>query len=292
MTPESNHTRRGTATLVGRRTFLVRAAALIVAPELLHHAGRRNAPSLAIGVLSPSEQTDGYRGALLGVEEAGHAAKLFGGSVRLVRMNDPGEGRALTAIVGDGSLEHMHALARRATAKELLVMNAECTADELRGEGCADFLFHVAPSAAMLRQAGALAPGASEVVAWDGTLVRFGADTLNDRFRQRFGVSMTPAAWGAWFAVKALWESALRVEDATPAVLAAYLVRDATQFDGHKGKPLSFRSWDHQLRQFLYARVGKTLVDVPEDPRGAPSARIVLDRLGASASSTSCRLVK
>jgi hypothetical protein len=276
---------------VDRRTFLARAAAaLVIAPELTRVARPRREPALSIGILSPSEVTDRYRGALLGVEEAEHAAKLFGGSVQLARRNDPGDRRALSAIIGDGSLEHMRVLARRATAKELVVMNSECTADELRGEGCADFLFHVAPSDAMVRQARALAHGAEQVVAWDGGLVRFGADTLNDRFRQRFGVSMTPAAWGAWFAVKALWESSLRLKNTTPAALVEYLSRDTTQFDGHKGKPLSFRSWDHQLRQFLYARVGSKLVDVPEDPSGAPSARIVMDRLGASASSTSCHI--
>ena len=100
---------------------------------------------------------------------------------------------------------------------------------------------------------------------------------------------MTPPAWGAWFAVKALWESSLRMKSVEPRQLADYLTRDTTQFDGHKGRPLSFRPWDHQLRQLVYARVGKKLIDIPQNPAADASSRDVLDALGQTAASTTCR---
>jgi ABC transporter substrate binding protein (PQQ-dependent alcohol dehydrogenase system) len=152
-------------------------------------------------------------------------------------------------------------------------------------------MFHIAPSDAMIRDARARAKGATAVTAWDPALFRFGADTLNDRFRKRFEMPMTAPAWGSWFAVKVLWEASLRMKSADPRLLAEFLDRDTTQFDGHKGRPLSFRPWDHQLRQFLYARVGGKLVDVPQSATPETTSREFLDELGTKASATSCHFV-
>jgi hypothetical protein len=99
----------------------------------------------------------------------------------------------------------------------------------------------------MSRDAMSLArsPAKARAEAWDASLSRFGADTLNQRFSARFHEPMTSGAWSAWFAVKAIWESALRLKSADAQSIAQHLVRDTTQFDGHKGTPLSFRPWDH-----------------------------------------------
>jgi hypothetical protein len=90
-----------------------------------------------------------------------------------------------------------------------------------------------------------------------------------------------------------LWESALRARSAEPAALLRYLESDAAQFDGHKGRPLSFRSWDHQLRQPLYVTAPSADASV-EVPRGQPgageSSRDVLDRLGTPREKSECRM--
>ena len=110
-----------------------------------------------------------------------------------------------------------------------LFMNVGCSSDALRGAECGALAFHVYPSDAMVLDAAKQAPNAREVVVWDHSLVRFGADTLNGRFLNRFGFGMTPLAWTTWFAVKALWESALRMKSAEPGVLAEFLTRDTTR---------------------------------------------------------------
>jgi ABC transporter substrate binding protein (PQQ-dependent alcohol dehydrogenase system) len=142
----------------------------------------------------------------------------------------------------------------------------------------------------MLQDARSAAPGATAALAWDASLTRFGADTLNERFRRRFGADMTSAAWSAWFAVKVLWESSLRMKSAARAPLADYLTRDTTRFDGHKGQPLSFRPWDHQLRQPLYARTATGFVEVPATRAPNESANDALDRLGKSTRASACHL--
>jgi hypothetical protein len=272
---------------IDRRSFLRATAALCAGARLDWRSG----PMLRIGILSTGDDARArHDGALLGVEEAKHAAELFGGGAELVGVPDPASvPRSVAAVIGNDSLSAGQALTRRAGDGSVLFMNVSCAADELRGSACSSFAFHVCPSAAMMRDARAQAPGATDVVAWDGSLVRFGADTLNDRYRKRFGRSMTPASWAAWFAVKALWESSLRTKSAEPRRIADYLVRDATQFDGHKGRPLSFRSWDHQLRQFVYARIDGKLVEVPQGARPQTTSRDLLDKLGVSASASPCR---
>jgi hypothetical protein len=88
--------------------------------------------------------------------------------------------------------------------------------------------------------------------------------------------------------VKALWESALRQKSGDAKQIGDYLVRDTTQFDGHKGAPLSFRSWDHQLRQPIYVvSAGNRPTQIPE-LTGDDSVRDALDRLGRSTRAASC----
>jgi ABC transporter substrate binding protein (PQQ-dependent alcohol dehydrogenase system) len=169
-----------------------------------------------------------------------------------------------------------------------------CDADALRGRECAAWSFHVAPSAAMRADAeaqAAVAGGRAE--AWDARLERFGADQLNQRFRARFGEGMDSRGWVGWFAVKLLWESTLRARSPAPDAITRYLASGAAQFDGHKGRPVSFRAWDHQLRQPLYV-VSPAAPDPVEVPRAAPGSdapsRDVLDRLGTPRERTECTM--
>ncbi|HEY4305409.1 MAG TPA: hypothetical protein VGM82_13115 [Gemmatimonadaceae bacterium] len=246
--------------------------------------------TLRVGVLATGADARArHDGALLGIEEAKHAAELFGGSAELVPVDSPARvPTSLAAIIADSSVATLRSLAADWANGSLIILNVACSADELRGGSCSPYMFHVAPSDAMLRDARGQVPDATDVVAWDGSLIRFGADTLNDRFRARFGRSMNPTSWAAWFAVKALWESSLRMKSADPRQLADYLTRDTTQFDGHKGRPLSFRPWDHQLRQFVYARVAGKLTDVPQSASPLTTSHEFLDKLGTSAATSSC----
>jgi len=101
---------------------------------------------------------------------------------------------------------------------------------------------------------------------------------------------MNDDAWLAWVGVKMLWETALRARASDASTLAAHLTNEATQFDGHKGRPLGFRPWDHQLRQPLYVVAPDAKpIEVPA-PRDGESSRQTLDRLGTPAAATRCRL--
>jgi ABC transporter substrate binding protein (PQQ-dependent alcohol dehydrogenase system) len=168
-------------------------------------------------------------------------------------------------------------------------LNVACSADVLRGASCRPTLFHVAPSDTMKRDALSAARAGGTVAAWHPSLERFGADTLNRRFQTRFNREMTSEAWTAWMAVKVLWESALRVRSDETGKLVGYLTRDTTQFDGHKGAPLSFRSWDRQLRQPLYVVGDSAVVEVPVAAKPGEPVRDLLDRLGTRETDSLCR---
>lgn len=243
----------------------------------------------------------------MGVDEAKRAATLFGGSIETIATTvSRARSHQLSALLGGDDAAICSSLAHAAADAGILYFNTACTSDALRGAQCNRLAYHVIPSDAMLRDALALARASAHAadtaaltaVAWDPSFVRFGADTLNARFRSRFGTGMSPAAWGAWFAVKILWESALRARSGAPAAIAEFLARDTTQFDGYKGRPLSFRAWDHQLRQPVYVmtRAANGALTHPiEEPvalSGEESSRTLLDRLGATAAASPCQFAQ
>lgn len=291
---------------ISRRAFIRRAAlAAATVPSVPWRiagwrAGDASTP-LRIGLLpspAPSDAVTGRtRGIQLGVEEARHAAVLFGGSLELVSTDAATlRERALSAVLGGDGLESCLALAREADAAGIVFMNVACTEDRLRGADCHATMFHVIPSESMYRDALVASHAASgaRATAWDASLARFGADTLNERFRAKFKAPMTSDAWLGWFAVKVVWESSLRARSTDARMLMRYMARDGVQFDGHKGRPLSFRAWDHQLRQPVYiadpaAHEGQP-IEMPAAATADETSRDVLDRIGTPATRSSCRM--
>jgi ABC-type branched-subunit amino acid transport system substrate-binding protein len=139
------------------------------------------------------------------------------------------------------------------------------------------------------------------VTSWYHGLERFSARELNRRFSRRFEKPAESFAWANWAAVKLVVEGVLRSGRAQASALVSYL-EGTPPFDGHKGKALTFRAWNHQLRQPLY--VLKAREDKPENardllqligevpPPAAPGRPVVevLDTLGEPKTESLCRL--
>ncbi|MBI4635195.1 MAG: ABC transporter substrate-binding protein [Candidatus Rokubacteria bacterium] len=130
-------------------------------------------------------------------------------------------------------------------------------------------------------------------VGWHAELERFSARELNARFRRRFGTLLTETGWAAWAAVKLVGEAVVR-GSATDAAGVRAFFESAPPFDGHKGTPLTFRRWDHQLRQPLYILAPRKREEV--GGRRGPFAVLAdlpganLDALGTLAAQTRCPL--
>ena len=160
---------------------------------------------------------------------------------------------------------------------EVVYLNCGARSDEYRSR-CDWRVFHIAPGDAMYSRAEKLA--SHPVETWSSDLERYGAAQLNDRFFAANKSRMDAQAWCGWFAMKVVWESTLQMKGAGPKALSDHLVKATTQFDGHKGAPLSFRANDHQLRQPLYAVVkGRPPQDVPDTSRSAGSMKDLLDAI-------------
>lgn len=88
--------------------------------------------------------------------------------------------------------------------------------------------------------------------AWEAKLDAYGARELNSRFTLRYKKPMDPSAWAAYQSVKMLFEAVTIGGAHEPAQAIGYLENPQTIFDVYKGIGVSFRPWDHQLRQTLY----------------------------------------
>jgi ABC transporter substrate binding protein (PQQ-dependent alcohol dehydrogenase system) len=124
--------------------------------------------------------------------------------------------------------------------------------------------------------------------AWYYTHEQWGALQLQNRFRQQSGRWMTEIDYAAWLAVRAIGEAATRTQSVDYARLVDYLKGAEFSLAGFKGVPLSFRSWDGQLRQPVL------LVDNDYPVSVAPLEGFLhpkngLDTLGVDQAETQCK---
>ena len=266
---------------VDRRDF-VRSLVSMAATVALPH---RAAAPLAVGIITGGSRTPFDSGIALGLAEASRSESLF--KRKLIVRTTASDvnsliGRGAAAVVGSVDVHDAEAIALVCNAKRVVYLDCGTRSDAFRHR-CDPFVFHIEPSESMYGNAAKAANGAVEL--WHPSLERYGAAQLNDRFRSVAKREMNGAAWCGWFAIKVLVECALRMEGNGGAALREYLLHEKTEFDGHKGAPLSFRSWDHQLRQPLYAiSPGKPARDIPDLARSEGSMREVLDSIGDSSS--------
>jgi len=134
---------------------------------------------------------------------------------------------------------------------------------------------------------------------WETTLVAHGAQHLNERFFERWGVPMDPPAWAAYQSVKIVTEAISALGTSRSVKLAEYLESSRARFDIQKGVGVSFRPSDHQLDQPLYLVTGNRTAESPltmanlvsELPANTlgPNSVQSLPRLDDLQSATGCR---
>ncbi|WP_305970105.1 MULTISPECIES: ABC transporter substrate-binding protein [unclassified Mameliella] len=86
-------------------------------------------------------------------------------------------------------------------------------------------------------------------VAWAPVVEQWGAAQLQSRFTDLAARPMQSRDYAAWAAVRAIGEAVTRTGAADTAILRAYLLGPDFELAGFKGRPLSFRDWNGQLRQ-------------------------------------------
>ena len=99
----------------------------------------------------------------------------------------------------------------------------------------------------------------------------------------------TERDYTAWLGVRALADSAMRSHKTTPQELKEFLLSDQFKLEGFKGQALTFRTWDHQMRQPIILG-GGTRVPVSTSPQeGFLHEKNLTDTLGFDEPETKCK---
>ncbi|MBY4675858.1 ABC transporter substrate-binding protein [Marinobacterium sp. CAU 1594] len=86
-------------------------------------------------------------------------------------------------------------------------------------------------------------------VAWHRVVEQWGAAQLQSRFDEMAGRWMTGTDYAAWAAVRSIAEAAIQTGANDAATLEHHIRSDRFQLAGFKGRKLSYRRWNGQLRQ-------------------------------------------
>ena len=129
-----------------------------------------------------------------------------------------------------------------------------------------------------------------QAVAWDKSYTESGAMHFQNAIPRLAKRQPVERDYTAWLAFRSLSDSAMKSGKTTPQELKAYLLSDQFKIEGFKGQALSFRTWDHQMRQPIILG-GGTRVPVSTSPQeGFLHEKFLTDTLGFDEPETKCKL--
>lgn len=86
-------------------------------------------------------------------------------------------------------------------------------------------------------------------VTWDRVIEQWGAAQLQSRFEEESQRPMTSQDYAGWAAARSVGEAVTRANTGDAPAVRAYILSDAFELAGFKGRPLTYRTWNGQLRQ-------------------------------------------
>ncbi len=126
-------------------------------------------------------------------------------------------------------------------------------------------------------------------VSWDPSSKSWGGTQLQDRFMRMAHRRMTPLDMQAWTAVRMIGEAASRSSSVDPTKIMQFMKGGNFGVAAYKGRELSLRDWDWQVRQPILLADGRTVVSVSPQP-GFLHQFTELDTLGFDRPETTCKL--
>lgn len=125
--------------------------------------------------------------------------------------------------------------------------------------------------------------------AWHKTVETFGAAQLQKRFEELAGRWMNDRDFAAWMAVRSIAAAVTKLRAAEPQAIRTLALSADLPLDGFKGRKLSFRPWNGELRQPIELVHPRALVSTsPQDGFLHPSNE--MDSLGYDQPEVSCDL--
>jgi len=128
-----------------------------------------------------------------------------------------------------------------------------------------------------------------QAIAWDKSYTESGAMHFQNAIPRIANRAPVERDYTAWLGFRALADSAMKSGKTTPQDVKAYMLSDQFKLEGFKGQAMSFRSWDHQMRQPIILG-GGTRVPVSTSPQeGFLHPTNVTDTLGFDKPETKCK---
>ncbi|MCP1200828.1 ABC transporter substrate-binding protein [Notoacmeibacter sp. MSK16QG-6] len=123
---------------------------------------------------------------------------------------------------------------------------------------------------------------------WSAAVEQHGAAQLQRRFSYLANREMFAVDYAAWAAVRTIGEAVTRSQSAEAVTVRDYILSDRFELAGFKGRPLTYRTWNGQLRQPIPLTHPRALVAMAP-LEGFLHQRNELDTLGLDQPESGCR---
>ena len=124
---------------------------------------------------------------------------------------------------------------------------------------------------------------------WHFAHEQWGGNQMQSRFLKDSKRLMTNIDFNSWLGVRALGEAITRSKSVDSNVVLDKIMDEKFNLAAYKGKPVSFRKWNGQLRQPILLVTPRALVSVSPQT-GFVHPRTELDTLGIDEPDTKCKL--
>ena len=123
---------------------------------------------------------------------------------------------------------------------------------------------------------------------WHFAHEQWGGNQMQSRFLKDSKRLMTDIDFNSWVGVRAIGEAITRSKSLDPKVVLDKIMDEKFNLAAYKGKPVSFRKWNGQLRQPILLVTPRALVSVSPQT-GFVHPKTELDTLGIDQPDTKCR---
>ena len=123
---------------------------------------------------------------------------------------------------------------------------------------------------------------------WHFAHEQWGANQMQSRFLKDSKRLMTNIDFNSWLGARTFGEAITRSKSLDSKVILNQIMNEKFNLAAYKGKPVSFRQWNGQLRQPILLVTSRALVSVSPQT-GFVHPRTELDTLGIDQSDSKCR---
>lgn len=123
---------------------------------------------------------------------------------------------------------------------------------------------------------------------WHPAVELWGGTQFQNRFKRLSGRNMRPLDYNVWMAVRSVGEAATRKRSGDAKELISYMLAPEFELAAFKGRKLTYRDWNGQLRQPILVATDKLHVTVSPQPEFLHQYS-ELDTLGVDRPESACK---